>query len=70
MVRGYPAQPSKFEYRMRVVKITVPVDLRKELQNITKVVDFVATLRAQMRLNVSLGAFEWESEIACFFATR
>ena len=61
MIWGYPAT-SKFEYRSRVVvKITVPVNLRKELQNIAKVVyleHFVTTLGAQMLLNVTLGAFE------------
>ena len=64
----------KFEYRSReVVEITVPVNLRKELQNIAEVIHlehFVTTLGAQMLLNVTLGAFEWESEILCFFATR
>ncbi len=42
-----------------VVKITVPVSLRKELQNASKVVhfgDLVATLGARMRPNVILGA--------------
>ena len=72
MIWGYPATFD--EYRTReVVKITVPVNLRKELQNIAEVVylkHFVTTLGVQMLLNVSLGAFEWESEISCFFATR
>ena len=56
-----------------VVQITVPVDLRKDLQNITKVVNlrhFVATLGGQMRQDVSLGAFKWESKILFVFATR
>ena len=70
---GYPAT-LKFEYRSRgVVKTTVPVNLRKELQNIAEVVyleHIVTTLGVQMSVNVSLGAFEWESEISCFFATR
>ena len=52
----------KFEYRSReVVKITVPVNLRKELQNIAEVIyleHFVTTLGAQMLLNITLGAFE------------
>ena len=73
MIWGYPAT-SKLKYRSRgVVKITVPVNLRKELQNIAEVVyleHFVTTLGVQMLLNVTLGAFEWESEIVCFFATR
>ena len=73
MIWGYPAT-SKFEYRSRaIVKITVPVNLRKKLQNFAEFVyldDFVTTLGAQMLLNVTLGAFEWESEILCFFATR
>ena len=64
----------KFEYRSRaVLKITVPVNLRKELPIIVEVFHlghFVVTLGAQMLLNVSLGAFERESEILCFFATR
>ena len=67
-------QALKFEYRLRVVvKIIVPVDLRKELQNRARIVHllhFVVTLGAQMRPNVSLGAFKWESGIVfCFVAT-
>jgi hypothetical protein len=73
MIWGYPAT-LKFEYRSReVVKITVPVNLRKELANMAEVVyleHFVITLGVQMLLNITLGAFEWESEISCFFATR
>ena len=69
MIWGYPAT-FKFEYRWRgVVKMTVPVDLRKELQNIAEAMiflHFVVTLRTQMHPNVSLGAFKWESEIVCF----
>ena len=61
MIWGYSAT-LKFEHRSRgVVKITVPVNLRKELQNIAEVVyleHFVTTLGAQMLLNVTLGAFE------------
>ena len=61
MIWGYPAT-SKFEYRSRrVVKITVPVNLRKELENIAEVVyleHFVTTLGVQMLPNVILGAFE------------
>ena len=52
----------------RVVKITVTVNLRKKLQYIAEVVyleDIVTTLGAQILLNVTLGAFEWESEISC-----
>ena len=63
----------KVMVEVEVVKITVPVNLRKELQNIAEVVyleHFVTTLGVQMILNVTLGAFEWESEILCFFATR
>ena len=73
MIWGYPAT-LKFEYRSReVVKITVPVNLRKELQNIAEVVyleHFVTTLGVQMLLNVTLGAFERESDFFVFFATR
>ena len=52
-----------------VVKITVPINLRKELQNIAEVVyleHFVTTLGVQMLLNVTLGTFEWESEFVFF----
>ena len=66
MIWGYPAT-LKFEYRSReVVKITVPVKLRKELQNIAEVIyleHFATTLGVQRLLNTTLGAFEWESEI-------
>ena len=69
MIWGYPAT-LKFEYRSRkVLKITVPVNLRKELENMAEVVyleHFVITLGVQMLLNITLGAFEWESEILCF----
>jgi Kef-type K+ transport system membrane component KefB len=63
-------QPSKIEYRLReIVKITVCVDLQKELGNIANVVFFtffVTTFGTQMQMNVSLGAPKWESEILCF----
>ena len=67
-------QPSKFEYRSReVVKITVPVNLRKEVQHIAEVLHlkhFVATLGAQMLLNVSLRAFEWSLKFCVFFRSE
>ena len=73
MIWGYPAT-LKFEYRSReVLKIAVPVNLRIQPPNNAEVIHlghFVATLGAQMLLNITLGAFEWESEILCFFGTR